>query len=107
MYRDCIVLAIYSDWWDSASGPGVRGTTFKAIPQSIKKIKLIIILLHRSSDVFLLLFLPSFCSHAESTMNEVGDLLHGISRFLLPLLGLVIFQGLPFSLTLLFLASYI
>ena len=39
MYRDCIAPAIYSDSWstmDTASEPGVRGTSFRAIPQSIK-----------------------------------------------------------------------
>ena len=46
MHRDCIAFAIYSDSWatmDTASGPGVRGTFFKAIPQSIKIINLLFI----------------------------------------------------------------
>ena len=39
MYRDCITLAIYSDSWatmDTISEPGIRGTSFRATPQSIK-----------------------------------------------------------------------
>ena len=39
MYKHCIALAIYSDSWatmDTASRPGVRGTSFRVIPQSIK-----------------------------------------------------------------------
>ena len=39
MYRDCIALAITFELWatmETASGPGVRGTSFMAIPQSIK-----------------------------------------------------------------------
>ena len=39
IYRDCIAHAICSDSWatmDTASGPGVRGTSFRAIPQFIK-----------------------------------------------------------------------
>ena len=38
-HRDCIAPAIYSDSWaamDTASEFGVRGTSFRAIPQSIK-----------------------------------------------------------------------
>ena len=44
MYRDCIAPAMYSDWWatkDDASGPGVRGTSFRAILQSIKIINIV------------------------------------------------------------------
>ena len=39
MYRDYIATAIYYDWWatiDTSSGLGVRGTSFRAIPQSTK-----------------------------------------------------------------------
>ena len=42
MYRDGIALAIYSDSWatmGTAFGPGVRGTSFRAILQSIKENK--------------------------------------------------------------------
>ena len=34
-----ITPAIYSEWWatmDTASGPEIRGTSFRAIPQSTK-----------------------------------------------------------------------
>ena len=44
LYRDCIASAICSDWWvtmDTASGPGVRGTSFRVILQSIKIIVII------------------------------------------------------------------
>ena len=51
MYRDCIALAIFSDWWatmETASGPEVRGTSFRAIPLSIKIIPTSVIFWHVS-----------------------------------------------------------
>ena len=57
MYRDCIAPAIYSDSCATMDlESGVIGTSFRAIPQSMKIIN-------------------QFCSYAEATMNDEVNLL--------------------------------
>ena len=88
MYRDCIASAIYPDSWatmDTASEPGVRETSFRAIPQSIKIIN--------QSLLSTLLFLCGGYNEWGRWLSEWDP------RFLLTFLRepFTIFQGLAAS----------